>query len=72
MQEIKLIEPKQTESASPVVFVPKKEEEIGFCPDYRKLNAATVRDSYPLPRMDECLDFLVNAETFSTLDENSG
>jgi RNase H-like domain found in reverse transcriptase/Reverse transcriptase (RNA-dependent DNA polymerase) len=43
-----------------------------FCIDYRRLNALTVRDSYPLPRMDECIDSLGDARIFSTLDCNSG
>jgi Reverse transcriptase (RNA-dependent DNA polymerase) len=40
--------------------------------DYRKLNALTVRDLYPLPRMDEYLDSLGDAVIFSTMDCNSG
>jgi hypothetical protein len=43
-----------------------------FCIDYRMLNTVTVRDSYPLPRMDECIDSLGDASVFSTLDCNSG
>ena len=40
--------------------------------DYRKLNAVTVRDSYPLLRMDECIDSLGDATVFTKLDGNSG
>ena len=43
-----------------------------FCVDYRELNALTVKDSYPLPRIDECLDTLGDAAIFSTLDCNNG
>jgi hypothetical protein len=43
-----------------------------FCIDYRRLNTVTVRDSYPLPRMDECINSLRDASVFSTLDCNSG
>jgi hypothetical protein len=43
-----------------------------FCIDYRKLNTLTMRDTYPLPRMDECIDSLGEAKLFSTLDCNSG
>ena len=53
-----VIEPTSAEWASPVVFVPKKDGTMRFRVDYRKLNAVTVRDSYPLPRMDECIDSL--------------
>jgi hypothetical protein len=43
-----------------------------FCIYYMKLYAVTVRDSYPLPRMDERIDSLGDASVFSTLDCNSG
>ena len=67
-----VIEPAQSEWASPVVIVPKKGGDPRFCVDYRKLNAVTVRDSYPLPRMDECIDSLGDARVFTTLDALSG
>ena len=43
-----------------------------FYVDYRELNAATVRDSYHLPRMDECIDSLGDSTVLTTLDCNSG
>lgn len=43
-----------------------------FCCDYRKLNQATCKDAYPLPRVEELLDALGNAKLFSTLDLTSG
>ena len=67
-----VIEPAQSEWAAPVLFVPKKDGRLRFCVDYRKLNEIIVRDSYPLPRMDECIDSLAEAKIFSTLDANSG
>ena len=67
-----VIEPSKAQWASPVVLIPKPDGSIRFCIDYRKLNALTVRDVYPLPRMDECLDSLGDAEYFSTLDANTG
>ena len=66
------IEAAQSEWASPVVLVNKPDGSLRFCIDYRKLNALTVKDTYPLPRMDECLDSLGDAVVFSTLDCNSG
>ena len=68
----KVIEPSDAEWASPVVFVPKKDGTLRFCVDYRKLNAVTKRDSYPIPRMDECIDSLGEATIFTTLDCNDG
>ena len=66
------IEAAQSEWANPVVLVNKPDGSLRFCIDYRKRNALTVKDTYPLPRMDECLDSLGDAVVFSTLDCNSG
>ena len=49
---------KQEIIASPVVLVQKKDGSTRFCVDYRKLNNFTLKDSYPLPRLDESLDAL--------------
>ena len=67
-----VIEPCTSEWGSPIVFAPKKDGSLRFCIDYRKLNAVTIRDAYPIPRMDECIDSLADATVFSTLDCNSG
>ena len=67
-----VIEPANTEWASPVVLVPEKDGSLRFCVEYRRLNAKTLADSYPLPRMDGCIDSLVYAAVFTTLDCNSG
>ena len=42
------------------------------CVDYRRFIAVTVKDTYPLPRMDECLDSLGDTMVFSALDAISG
>ena len=54
------------------MFAPKKDGRLRFCIDYRKLNLMTIKDSYPIPRMDECIDSLGNASVFTTLDAYSG
>ena len=72
MLEAGVIEPANCEWASPVVLAPKPDGTWRFCVDYRKLNAATIADSYPLPRADDCLDSLGTAMVFTTLDCNSG
>ena len=56
----------------PVVLVRKKDGSTRFCIDYRKLNAATKKDSYPLPRTDTTLDAFGGSVWFSTLDLQSG
>ena len=58
--------------SSPVVLFQKKSGQSLFCVDYRKLNALTTKDSYPLPRIDETLDSLCGARYCSTLDLASG
>ena len=67
-----VIEPSCSPWASPVVLVRKKDGGLRYCLDYRKLNAVTRKDSYPLPRIDESLDSLGQAQYFSALDLASG
>ena len=72
MLERDVIEPSSSPCASGIVLVRKKDGTTRFCVDYRKLNDATIKDAYPLPRIDETLDHLSGACWFSTLDMSSG
>ncbi len=58
--------------SSPTVLVRKADGSVLFCIDYRKLNAVSVQDCYPLPRMEDCLESLGGAKYFSTMDLASG
>jgi len=62
MQTQGIIEPCQSDWASNIVLVKKKDGSIRFCVDYRKLNNLTRKDAYPLPRIDRCLDTLSGAQ----------
>src|SRR5688572_30227604 len=67
-----IIEPAVSEWAANVVLARKTDGSLRFCIDYRQLNDRTKKDSYPLPRIDECLDALAGGSWFSTLDLRSG
>ena len=72
MLENEICEPSFSPWASNVVLVKKSDGSLRFCIDYRQLNNLTVKDSYPLPRIDTCFDALGEAKYFSTLDLRQG
>ena len=65
-----VIQPSTSLWASPIVLVHKKNGAMHFCVDYRKVNAVTREDTYPLPRIDDTLDTLAGSRWFTTLDSN--
>jgi deoxyuridine 5'-triphosphate nucleotidohydrolase len=67
-----IISPSNGPWAFPVVLIRKKDGSIRFCVDYRRLNKATKKDRYPLPRIDEIFDSLAGVSWFSALDLVSG
>ena len=72
MLEAGIIEPSESPWASPAFTVPKKDSTHRFVVDYRPVNDVTVKDSYPLPRIDESLDMVRGSSWFSSLDLRSG
>jgi len=66
------VRPSSSPWSSPVLLVKKKDGTKRFCIDYRKLNAVTKKDVYPLPRIDDALNHLKNMKYFTILDLISG
>ncbi|KAL0546240.1 hypothetical protein IC582_016146 [Cucumis melo] len=66
------IRPSVSPWVAPVLFVKKKDGSMRLCIDYRELNKVTVKNRYPLPRIDDLFDQLQGATVFSKIDLRSG
>jgi hypothetical protein len=72
LQEAGYIRPNSSPCGAPVLFVQKKEGSQGMCVDYRSLNDVTVKNKYPLPRIEDLFDQMRGAKVFSKIDLRSG
>ena len=70
--DIGFIRPSVSPWGAPVLFVKKKDGTLRMCIDYRELNRLTVKNKYPLPRIEDLFDQLRRAGTFSKIDLRSG
>mgnify|MGYP002514658875 FL=1 len=66
------IQPSTLPWGAPVLFVRKKDGTLRLCIDYRQLNRVTIKNRYPLPRIDDLFDQLKGATVFSKIDLRSG
>jgi hypothetical protein len=66
------IRPSASPWVCPALFVKKKDNSLRLCVDYRPLNAVTIKNKYPLPRIDILFDQLAGAKVFSKIDLRSG
>jgi hypothetical protein len=66
------VRPSASPWGSPVLFMEKKYGTKRMCIDYRTLNSMTIKNKYPLPRIDDLLDRLKKAKFFSKIDMRSG
>src|SRR5512137_2738275 len=66
------IRPSTSPWGAPVIFVEKKDKTKRMCVDYRALNEVTIKNKYPLPRIDDLFDQLKGAKVFSKIDLRSG
>ena len=72
MEKEGVIEPSMSEWASPMVLVKKKDGSLKMCVDYRRLNSVSRADAYPMPRIDELIDWLGKAKYISKRNLSRG
>ena len=66
-----IIRPIKSAYSSPILLVQKKDGDSRLCVDYRKLNAVTEQDAYPLPIIQDVFDLVGSSSIYSTLDLKS-
>ncbi|GJZ51320.1 putative reverse transcriptase domain-containing protein [Tanacetum coccineum] len=66
------IQPSTSPWGAPILFVKKKDESFRICIDYRELNKLTIKNRYPLPRIDDLFHQLQGSSTYSKIDLRSG
>ena len=66
------IRPSSSPWGAPAIFVGKKDGSLRMCVDYRALNDVTIKNKYPLPRIDDLFDQLSGAQVFSKIDLRTG
>nr|ABA97610.1 retrotransposon protein, putative, Ty3-gypsy subclass [Oryza sativa Japonica Group] len=72
LQEKGFVRPSSSPWGAPVLFVKKKDGSMRMCVDYRSLNEVTIKNKYPLPRIDDLFDQLKGAKVFSKIDLRLG
>jgi len=72
LQSIGFIRPSTSPWGAPALFAKKKDGSLRLCIDYRRLNRVTIKNKYPMPRIDDLFDQLKGARCFSKIDLRSG
>jgi hypothetical protein len=72
LQQKGYVHPNSSPWGAPVLFITKKDGSMRMCIDYRSLNEVTIKNKYPLPRIDDLFDQLQGAKYFSKIDLRSG
>ncbi|GKA76915.1 hypothetical protein Tco_0783376 [Tanacetum coccineum] len=72
LQDKGFIRPSSSHWGAPMLFVKKKDGSFRMCVDYRELNKLTVKNRYPLPRIDDLFDQLQGSQFFSKIDLRYG
>ena len=66
------IRPSTSQWGAPVLFAKKKDKTLRLCIDYRQLNKVTIKNRYPLPRIDDLFDQLRGAQVYSKINLRTG